>query len=115
LAQRCACGGSAGLDGECESCREERLSLKRFIQPKLAVHPIGDPYEVEADRVAEQITAGSAHAVDADVPSLAPPPPSITPVVQRAEETTSSEEDEKRDDDEVRDGEVQRASAAGAD
>ena len=115
LAQRCACGGSAGLDGECESCREERLGLKRFIQPKLAVHPIGDPYEVEADRVAEQITAGSANAVDADVPSLAPPPPSITPVVQRAEETTSSEEDEKRDDDEVRDGEVQRVSAAGAD
>lgn len=28
LQRKCACGGSAGLDGECEACRDRRLSRK---------------------------------------------------------------------------------------
>jgi hypothetical protein len=29
LQRKCACGGSPGVDGECEECREKRLSLQR--------------------------------------------------------------------------------------
>lgn len=31
------------------------FAVQRFIQPKLAVGPVDDPFEREADRVAEQV------------------------------------------------------------
>lgn len=56
--QRCACGGSAGLDGECESCREKRLQLKPFMQAKLEMGPPDDAFEREAELVADTVGAG---------------------------------------------------------
>src|SRR6266566_7936589 len=29
LQRKCACGGSPGVDGECEECREKRLTIQR--------------------------------------------------------------------------------------
>ena len=54
LKRKCACGGSAGLTGECEECRRKKL-LGRAPQRKLAINEPGDEYEREADRVAEQV------------------------------------------------------------
>jgi hypothetical protein len=34
LRRKCACGGTPGLDGECEQCRKKRLSLqRRAVEP----------------------------------------------------------------------------------
>lgn len=60
LQRMCACGGSPGVDGECEECRSKRLSSRQQIAPemlqtKLTVNKPGDKYEKEANRVAEQI------------------------------------------------------------
>jgi len=55
LVQRqCACGGSAGLSGECEACKSRKW-LGSSFQNKLAIGHPGDQYEEEADRVAEQV------------------------------------------------------------
>src|SRR5207344_3082688 len=60
LQRTCACGGSSGLAGECESCS----SKKRFgVQTKLKVGEPGDIYEREADRIADQVMATPAHHV----------------------------------------------------
>ena len=54
LQRKCACGGSAGMSGECEECsKKKRLGL----QTKLKVNEPGDIYEQEADRIAEQVLA----------------------------------------------------------
>jgi hypothetical protein len=71
------------------------------IQAKLQVGPVNDPYEQEADRVADQVvtspappTAGRAPSIqrepDEDVLRAKPLAASITPLVQRA-----AEEDEE--------------------
>src|SRR5262249_29649913 len=58
LQRKCACGGAAGMSGECEECsKKKRLGL----QTKLKVNEPGDMYEREADRVADQALATSAH------------------------------------------------------
>jgi hypothetical protein len=67
LQRRCACGGSAGVTGECAGCRKKRLAL----QTKLAVNEPGDIYEREADRVAEEVLARPAH------PTMTTAPPRI--------------------------------------
>lgn len=60
LRRKCACGGSPGVDGECEACRRKRVMLQRkaisapgstSVQTKLAISQPGDQYEQEADRV----------------------------------------------------------------
>lgn len=56
--RQCACGGSAGFSGECESCRSNRL-LGRPLQRKLAISEPRDRYEQEADRIADQVMASS--------------------------------------------------------
>lgn len=54
LQRACACGGQAGLGGECEDCRrQKRLGL----QAKLAVNQPGDRWEQEADVAAARIMA----------------------------------------------------------
>jgi len=60
LQRKCACGGTPGVDGECEECRNKRLSSQRqasqvTLQTKLTVNKPGDRYEKEADQVAEQV------------------------------------------------------------
>jgi Domain of unknown function (DUF4157) len=60
LQRKCACGGSAGLTGECEECQKEKLlgTNGARLQKKLAIGEPGDQYEQEADRIAEQVTSG---------------------------------------------------------
>lgn len=63
LQRKCACGGTAGILGECEECSKK----KRFgLQTKLKVNEPGDLYEQEADRIADQVMEKS---VDSDVSS----------------------------------------------
>jgi hypothetical protein len=54
LQRQCACGGSAGMTGECETCKGKKL-LGKPLQRNLAISEPGDQYEQEADRVAEQV------------------------------------------------------------
>ncbi len=54
LQRRCACGGALGPSGECVACQQKRLA-GGILQTKLRVNQPGDPFEQEADRVAEQV------------------------------------------------------------
>ncbi|HLM54878.1 MAG TPA: DUF4157 domain-containing protein [Pyrinomonadaceae bacterium] len=56
LQRKCACGGPAGLTGNCEECAVKRL---RGVQAKLEVGPAGDHFELEADRVADEVMSGA--------------------------------------------------------
>ena len=68
LQRKCACGGAAGMSGECEECsKKKRLGL----QTKLKVNEPGDIYEQEADRIADQVMATPAH------PAVSGAPPRI--------------------------------------
>ena len=56
LQRKCACGGAAGLTGECAACSTKRLASRPpLIQTKLTIGAPNDKYEREADRVADQI------------------------------------------------------------
>jgi hypothetical protein len=57
LQRKCACGGVADSSGECEECRNKR---RLGLQTKLKVNHLGDGYETEADRIADQVMAMSA-------------------------------------------------------
>ena len=67
LQRKCSCGGTAGLTSECTECQSKRL-LGKPLQTKLRVNEPGDEYEQEADRVADQVMAASAHHVASDAP-----------------------------------------------
>ncbi len=54
LQRRCACGGPAGLQGECEDCQRKKAL---GVQARLIVGPSDDPFEREADRAAAQVLA----------------------------------------------------------
>ncbi|MGH7496701.1 MAG: DUF4157 domain-containing protein [bacterium] len=58
LQRKCACGGAAGMSGECAECSNKKRS---GLQTKLKVNEPGDIYEQEADRVADQVLATPAH------------------------------------------------------
>ena len=58
LQRRCACGGAAGMSGECEECSKKR---RLGLQAKLKVNEPGDIYEQEADRIADRVMATPAH------------------------------------------------------
>lgn len=62
IQRKCACGGSAGLDGECAECREERLRRKPQLQAKLELGRPDDEFEREADRVADAVAGGEGPA-----------------------------------------------------
>lgn len=85
LLQRCGCGGSAGLDGECAECREKRLQLKPFAQAKLELGPPDDAFEREADRVADAVASGGSGEIRGRVPAGG---------VQRQEAAPEEEEEE---------------------
>jgi len=77
LQRKCACGGAAGMDGECERCRRE----KAFgMQKRLAIGASHDPLEQEADRAAAQVM-NMGHA--------APMPGSRGPVISRRATATT--------------------------
>jgi hypothetical protein len=77
LQRACACGGSAGLTGECEECRGRKL-LGKPLQKKLQIGAPNDDYEREADQVAEQVMRMPGLQGAADKPK-----PSSLPLVQR--------------------------------
>ena len=58
LQRKCACGSpTSSLTGSCPECQS-----KKMIQTKLAIGASNDPLEQEADRVADQVMAASAHS-----------------------------------------------------
>ena len=65
LQRKCACGGSAGLGGQCDECQTKKLF---GLQTKLKVNEPGDIYEQEADRIADQVLAAPAHPAVSGVP-----------------------------------------------
>jgi hypothetical protein len=75
LRRKCACGGSAGLTGECPKCQSNRL-MGKPLQGKLRVNEPGDEYEREADRVSEQVMIEASHQGDSS-------PLDPGPIVQR--------------------------------
>src|SRR5215212_692873 len=78
LQRKCACGGAAGMSGECEECSKK----KRFgLQTKLKVNKPGDIYEQEVDRIVAQVMATPAH------PAISGAPPRI----QRFSEQSSGQ------------------------
>lgn len=56
LQRKCACGGAAGMSGECAQCAKRRLY---GVQARLRVGPPDDAFEREAERVADRVSAGS--------------------------------------------------------
>lgn len=108
LVQRsCACGGQAGLDGECDECRRARLVGEGapLVQAKLTVSRPGDRYEQEADRIADTVMRMRAPAIQREtrpeeededeqlqMKSLAS---QITPRVQRETRPEEDDEDEE--------------------
>jgi hypothetical protein len=59
LQRKCACGGAAGVSGECEECSKKK---QLGLQAKLQISEAGDIYEREADRVADQVMSTSTHS-----------------------------------------------------
>ena len=82
----CACGESAGMTDSCESCNANNLAGTR-VQAKLVVGPVDDPYEQEADRVADHVM----RMPDTDIATTSEDDPG--PVIQRA--CTDCDDEEK--------------------
>lgn len=59
LQRKCACGNASGALGTCTECQKKQ---GRSLQTKLSISELGDRYEQEADRVAEQIMRMSSSA-----------------------------------------------------
>jgi len=86
LHRKCACGGSAGLTGKCADCaaRESEAGLGVVpLQAKLIVGAADDPYEREADRIADEVMRMP------DPVALRAPLP-ITPLLQRRAAPTNT-------------------------
>jgi hypothetical protein len=66
LQRKCACGNHTVAGGECGECANK----KNVLQRKLTIGASNDPLEQEADRVAEQVMAISAHSVVSGTPRI---------------------------------------------
>jgi hypothetical protein len=65
LQRKCmSCGQHTIAGGECVDCAKKQSGLQR----KLAIGASNDPLEWEADRVADQVMAASAHPAVSGVP-----------------------------------------------
>jgi Domain of unknown function (DUF4157)/LysM domain len=64
LQRKCTCGGTPGPTGECESCKNKRMSLQR----KLTIGSSNDSLELEADRTANQVMAAPSHSRTSNAP-----------------------------------------------
>ena len=82
----CGCGGPTGMTDSCESCAANDLAGTR-VQAKLVVGPVNDPFEQEADRVADHVM----RMPDTEIPTTSENDPG--PVIQRA--CSSCEDEEK--------------------
>jgi len=63
LQRKCACGNHSIAGGECSECAK-----KTVLQRKLTIGASNDPLEFEADRIAEQVMAASAHSTTSRAP-----------------------------------------------
>ena len=87
LQRKCACGGTPGPSGECESCRQKRLAAERGpakLQTKLVVTEAGNAFEREADRAADSLVSGASIAPLSSFPGDSVgkgPPPIVDEVV----------------------------------
>lgn len=91
--RKCACGGSAGLSGECGQCQKEKLVGENapLVQPKLKIGQPNDKYEQEADRVADEVMRMPEPKVqrqvgveeDEETIQTKPIASQITPLIQR--------------------------------
>ncbi|MGE5217815.1 MAG: DUF4157 domain-containing protein [Chloroflexota bacterium] len=61
LQRKCACGGAAGMSGECAECRETFLQRKASFgsASNPAISQPGDATEREADRIADAVVSGA--------------------------------------------------------
>jgi hypothetical protein len=84
LQRKCACGGTPGPTGECAACRAKRLSLQRRAVETGPASTPDDPYEREADRVAEEVTRSPAAGVLRAPTTRTPPPGGEIPPSVRA-------------------------------
>jgi|GEM_PF-3453075 len=89
LQRKCACGGPAGLTGECPGCQKKKLA-KHGLQTRLTLNRPGDIYEQEADRVAEEVVRAEPPGVRRSIR----PVTALVPSVQRAEEAVEAEDQE---------------------
>lgn len=64
LQRKCVCGNHTMASGECAECTKKKMGLQR----KLIIGTSDDPLEQEADRVAEQMMAMSAHTAVTGAP-----------------------------------------------
>ena len=70
LQRKCACGTPTMDSGRCAGCQSKQ-SLRQPLQGKLRINEPGDIYEQEADRIADQVSAGPTH------PAVSGAPPRI--------------------------------------
>jgi Domain of unknown function (DUF4157) len=66
LQRKCACSNSAGSSGSCTECQSKQEGI---LQTKLQIGEVGDRYEQEADRVAEQVMRMPEPTIQPDVES----------------------------------------------
>lgn len=67
LQRKCACGNHTVAGGECAECAKDKHNLQR----KLSIGATNDPLELEADRVAQQVTSTPLNsAVNAAPPRI---------------------------------------------
>lgn len=64
LQRQCACGTHTAGSGECAECSKKKFGLQR----KLMIGASNDALELEADRVADQVMATSAHSAVSGAP-----------------------------------------------
>ena len=63
LQRKCACGAPSAAGGSCAACEEKATAASpQVLQKKLAIGAADDPLERDADRVADQVMAASAHS-----------------------------------------------------
>jgi hypothetical protein len=95
LQRKCAsCGGATGVGHKCENCEKEERFGRGLLQPKLRVSTPDDPYEMEADRVAEAVTAPQP-AAPPSITSLSAPSSEDSALYRKMDEPP--QEDEERE------------------
>ncbi|MGI0494867.1 DUF4157 domain-containing protein [Alkalinema pantanalense CENA528] len=121
LQRKCECGNAAGLTGECEDCQRRKLTgdrrkdsdtvtapvLHNWIQPKLTIGAPNDPYEQEADRVADRVMRMPAPDAAARGPWVRSNLPFVAhPFPLQKQELKEEDEDKKQ-------GKIQAKEASG--
>jgi hypothetical protein len=90
LQRKCACGGNAGLVGQCEECRRKRLAGPT-LQAKLRVNRPEDQFEQEAERMADQVMRMPESAEADTAPRAKPAPIQSTALLRRKTQPEAGE------------------------